>query len=89
MMVELKPTVTKSIGDIIKEIPTNRPASVLRSRSFWKSCQAGKGANDTLSKAGFEIEFESDAEGKVDTITLQLNATWKAIMQQVLDRRVE
>ncbi len=87
MMEHLTPHVTKSVEDIIKETATEKPASVLGTQRFWKACQAGEGTNDTLAKAGFEIEFESNTEGKVDTVTLQLNDTWKAIMQRVLDRR--
>ena len=89
MMAELTPYVTKSVEEIIKETATEKSASVLGTQKFWKACQAGKGTNDTLSKAGFEIEFESNAEGKVATVTLHLNDTWKAIMQRVLDRRAD
>ena len=89
MMADLTLQVTKSVVEIIKETATEISSSVLETQKFWKACQAGKGTNDTLSKAGFEIEFGPNAEGKVDTITLQLNDTWKAIMQQVLDRRVD
>lgn len=88
MMSELTPDVTKSVQDIITETETDKSESVLATPKFWKACQAGTGPNDTLSKAGFEIEFEANADGKVDTVTLQLNDTWKAIMQRVLDRRV-
>jgi hypothetical protein len=87
MMADLTPHVTKSIDEIIQETETQKSASVLGTERFWKACQVGEGANDMLSKAGFEIEFAANAEGRVDTVTLQLNATWKAIMQRVLDRR--
>ena len=43
----------------------------------------------TLKKAGFEIEFAPNDENQIDTVTLRLNETWKAIMQRVLDRRVD
>jgi len=88
MMSELTPNVTKSVQDIINETGTDKSESVLGTTKFWQACQAATGTNDTLSKAGFEIEFEANAEGKVDTVTLRLNETWKAIMQRVLDRRV-
>ena len=87
MMAHLTPHVTKSVEEILRETATDKSASVLGTPKFWKACQAGKGTNDTLSKAGFEIEFESNADGKVDTVKLQLNDTWKAIMQRVLDRQ--
>ncbi len=89
MMAQLIPHVTKSVQEIVEETATEKPASVLGTQRFWKACQAGTGTNDTLSKAGFEIEFEANAEGKVETVTLQLNDTWKAIMKRVLDRRVD
>ncbi len=89
MMADLTPQVTKSVEEIIKETATKESASVLGTQRYWEACQAGKESNDVLSKAGFEIEFELNAEGKVDTVTLQLNGTWKAIMQRVLDRRAD
>jgi len=89
MMSELTPHVTKSVEDIINETSTEKSPSVLGTPKFWKACQAGKGTNDTLSKAGFEIEFESNDEGKVEAVTLQLNDTWRSIMQGVLDRRAD
>lgn len=89
MMGELTPLVTKSVDKITEETGTDKSPSVLHSRRFWNSCQAGKGTNDTLVKAGFEIEFEPNEENEIDTVTLRLNHTWKAIMQRVLDRRVD
>ena len=89
MMADLTPHVKKSVEEIIEETATEKSASVVGTQKFWKAFQTGTGTNDTLLKAGFEIEFESNAEGKVATVTLQLNDTWKAIMQRVLDRRAE
>ena len=87
LMAQMTPQVTKSIEEIIKETATEKSASVLGTQRFWKACQAG--TNNTLSTAGFEIEFESNEEGKVETVTLQLNKTWKAIMKRVLDRSTD
>ncbi len=89
MMSGLTPQVTKSVDTITEEIGTDKSPSVLHSSRFWSSCQAAQGANDTLVKAGFEIEFEPNDESEVDEVTLRLNGTWKAIMQGVLDRRVK
>ena len=47
------------------------------------------GIDGELVKAGFEIEFEPNEEREVDTVTLRLNDTWKAIMQRVMDRRTK
>jgi hypothetical protein len=87
MMVNLTPNVTKTIEEIIREAAMEKSASALATQKFWKACQAGEGTNETLSKAGFRIEFAPNADGKVEAVTLQLNDTWKAIMQRVLDRR--
>jgi hypothetical protein len=87
MMSGLTPQVTKSVDRITEETGTNKPQSVLRSRRFWNACQAGDGLNDTLVKAGFEIDFEPNDKSEIDTVTFRLNDTWKAIMQRVLDRR--
>jgi hypothetical protein len=89
MMAELTPWVTRSVDRIAEETGTDKSPSVLRSRQFWNACQSGKGPNDTLVKAGFEIAFEPNEESEINTVTLRLNDTWKAIMQRVLDRRVE
>ncbi len=89
MMSGLTPQVTKSVDSITKETGTVKSPSVLCSRRFWSSCQAAQGSNDALVKAGFEIEFEPNEEREVDTVTLRLNDTWKAIMQRVIDRRTK
>jgi hypothetical protein len=89
MMSALTPQVTKSVDTITEEIGTDKSPSVLHSSRFWSSCQTAQGTNDTLVKAGFEIEFEPNDESEVDLVTLRLNGTWKAIMQGVLDRRVK
>jgi hypothetical protein len=89
MMMNLTPHVTKSVREIMEETETEKPESVMVTRRFWTTCQAATGANDTLSKAGLDIEFEPDGAGKVDRVTLLLNDTWKGIMQRVLDRRVD
>ncbi len=82
MMAQLIAHVAKSV----QETAAERPASVGTQR-FWRTRQAGTRANDTLSKAG--IDIEGNAEGKDATVTLQLNDSWKAIMKQVLDRRAD
>ncbi len=87
MMSELTPDTTIAIADIAEETATNKPLSVLQSRRFWQSCQAGQAANDTLAKAGFDIDFEPNDDGEVDAVTLRLNKNWMAIMQRVLDRQ--
>ena len=87
MMAELTPRVTKSVEEIITETATEKSEAVLATQRFWRACQAGKGTNDTLAKAGFEIEYEPNDDGKVEAVTLQLNDTWSAILKQVLDRQ--
>lgn len=87
MMTQLRPEITKSVEAIIEESHTELSVSLLATPRFWKSCQAGKGPNDVLVRAGFEISFSEDDNGSVELVKLQLNATWKGIMQQVLDRK--
>ena len=87
MMVELKPSVTKSIDDIAEESGTTKSPKTLKSLAYWRSCQAGAAANDSLKAAGFELEFaEKDKGSGVSEVTLKLNSTWMNIMQKVLDR---
>ena len=87
MMTALTPQVTKSVDDIAAESGTTKSKKALKSRTFWRSCQAGATANDSLTVAGFEIEFEEDEDSCVNEVTLKLNSTWLSIMQKVLDRQ--
>ena len=89
MMSALTPQVTKAVDTITEETGTDKSPSVLHSPRFWSACQAAQGTNDTLVKAGFEIEFEPNEEREVDLVTLRLNGTWQAIMQRVVDRKVK
>ena len=89
MMSELTPQVTKTVESITVETGTEKSPTVLRSQRFWNAIQAGKGPNDTLVKAGFEIEFEANDAREIEMVTLRLNETWKSILQGVLDRRVD
>lgn len=88
MMSELTPQVTKSVDTLSEEVGTDMSPSLLHSRRFWNACQLGKKPHETLVKAGFEVEFESNDQKEINTVTLRLNDTWKSIMQRVLDRRV-
>ena len=65
----------------------HEPQNTLRSERFWRACQAGASPNDTLARAGFEIEFQPDKERSVQEVTLRLNETWLTILQGVLDRK--
>lgn len=87
MMSSLMSQVTKSVEDINKETETEKSLSVLQSRRFWNACRDAQGANDTISKAGFEINYEPNASGKVEAVTFRLNGTWQAILQRVVDRQ--
>lgn len=87
MMVGLTPETTKTVEAIAEETGTTRAMKSLHSSTFWRSCQSGARANDSLTAAGFEIEFEPDEDKKVNEVTLKLNATWLTILQKNLDRR--
>jgi len=86
MMTGLQPQVTKSLASIISETATSKAESTLRSRRFWKACQEGKSPNDTLSVAGFEIDYELDDDNNVSNVTFQLNSTWMSILTPVIER---
>jgi hypothetical protein len=87
MMTSLTPEVTKTVASIAVETGTTKAESTLTGSRFWQACQDGKSPNETLSLAGFEIEFAPDEKRKVHEVTLRLNKTWKDIMQGVLDRQ--
>ncbi len=87
MMTSLTAEVTKSVEAITSETATTKAESTLRSVRFWRACQLGKGPNDFLVTAGFEIEFQQDEERNVREVTLRLNETWMTILQRVLARK--
>ena len=87
MMRALEPRVTKSVSQILEETGTDKTDSVMRSKRFWTSCQAGKSPNGVIKSAGFEIDFDPNGDGEVDSVTLRLNDRWKGIMQRVIDRQ--
>ena len=87
MMTNLVPTSTKSVAAIIEESRTETSETILATPRFWKALQAGNGSNDVIAKAGFTIEFEPNADGKIKSVEFQLNETWNSILQQVLDRK--
>ena len=88
MMGSQTADVTKSVDAIIAATATTKREKEVRSERFWLACQAGTSPNEFLAKAGFEIEFESDDDRRVEKVTLRLNSTWKAILQGALDRKV-
>ena len=75
--------VTKSVATISAETATTKAEKTVRSERFWRLCQTGKSPNETLTKAGFEIEFETTDERCVEEVTLRLNQTWRSILQRV------
>lgn len=87
MMQSLTPEVSKSVAEITDETATTRATSTLHSTRYWKACQTGKSPNDVLSTAGFELDYHTDENQKVESVTLRLNETWMSIMQRVLDRK--
>mgnify|MGYP001182270998 CR=1 FL=1 len=87
MMTSLTSEVTKSVASIADETGTTKAESTLRGSRFWQACQNGKSPNETLSLAGFEIDFALDEKHKVHEITFRLNKTWQDILQGVLDRK--
>jgi hypothetical protein len=79
--------VTKSVAEISQETGTEKAPATLQSRRFWNACMAGEGSHSTLTRAGFELSYTPNDAGKVELVTLRLNASWKAILQRVLDRK--
>ena len=86
-MTSLTAEVTKSVASITAETATNKSENTLKSARFWRACQTGTSPNDFLAKAGFEIDFQQDNQRHVNEVTLRLNETWMAILNQVLDRK--
>lgn len=80
MMTTKTPELSKSTLQIHQETGTHEPLTNLQSRGFWNSCQRGITDWDALTKAGFELEFEPNIEGKVESVTFRLNETWLAIL---------
>ncbi len=87
MMGSRTTDVTKSVDDIVAATATTKGVKTVRSERFWLAHQAGESPNEVLAKAGFEIEFETDDDRRVEKVTLRLNQTWRNILQGVLDRQ--
>ena len=87
MMRSLTTDVTKSVDAIIAATETTKDEKTVRSERFWRACQAGTSPNETLAKAGFEIEFEAADNRLVEKVTLRLNPTWRNILQGAKKRR--
>ena len=86
MMIALTPQVTKSVDAIAAETGTTKSKKTLKKVAFWRSCQTGAIANDSLIAAGFEIEFQENEDRCVSEVTFKLNSTWLSIMQKVINR---
>jgi hypothetical protein len=81
MMTNKVPELSKSAIEIHPEDGTHESLASMQSRGFWNSCQRGGTDWDALVKAGFELDFEPDENGKVQSVTFRLNDTWLGIMQ--------
>jgi hypothetical protein len=75
------------VDTIISETATSKAEKTVRSARFWQACKVGNSPNESLSKAGFDIEFQQAETRDVREVTLRLNETWTSIMQRVLDRK--
>jgi hypothetical protein len=87
MMAAKVSEVTKTVAEISQETGTDKSASTLQSAKFWNACILGEGSCEMLTKAGFELSYTPNGEGKVEAVTFRLNASWQAILQRVLDRK--
>jgi hypothetical protein len=87
MMTSLTAEVTRSVDEIAAQTATTKAESTLRSERFWRACQTGKRPNDVLATAGFEIDFQQNADRHVLEVTLRLNETWMTILNRVCDRQ--
>ena len=81
MMTVKLPEIVKSTSDIHSETKTHELFKRVQSQRFWNSWQRGDTDWDALKKAGFELDFVPNADGKVEAVTFRLNETWLAIMQ--------
>ena len=88
MMTSKLPEIVKLTIDIHSETKTHDSLKRVQSQGFWNSCQRGDTDWDALKKAGFELDFVPNPDGKVEAVTFRLNETWLAIMQDTA-RRVE
>ena len=87
MMGSRTTDVTKSVDAIVTATTTTTAEKTVHSERFWLGFQAGTSPNEVLAKAGFEIEFETDDNRRVEEVTLRLNQTWRKILQGVIDRQ--
>jgi hypothetical protein len=87
MMAAKVGEITKTVADISLETGTDKTATTLQSARFWNACILGEGSYAILTRAGFELSYVPNPEGRVEAVTFRLNASWQAILQRVLDRK--
>lgn len=74
--------LTKSTVEIHAETGTDETLASIQSRGFWNACQRGDTDWDALTKAGFDLDFVSNTDGKVEFVTFRLKHHWRAVMQR-------
>jgi hypothetical protein len=81
MMRQRTPEVTLPIRQIYDEVGTDEPFENVTSYGFWNSCRRHIDAWNTLFKQGIEVDFEVNAEGKVNEVTFMLNESWQSLLE--------
>ena len=81
MMQQRTVEVTLPVEHIYEEVGFGGPFEDLRGYGYWNSCRRHVEYWDTLFKQGIEVDFETNAEGKVDEVTFKLNENWRSLME--------
>lgn len=81
MMRQKCVSVTLPVEQVYEEVGTDEPFANLQTYSFWNSCRNHVQYWDTLYKAGIEVDFDTNAQGKVDEVSFSLNETWRSLME--------
>lgn len=73
--------VTKTVEEVFDEVGTDEPFGNLQSHGFWNAVRNHIKDWDTLHEAGFEVDFERNAVGRVEQVTFQLDESWRSLLE--------
>jgi hypothetical protein len=81
MMRQKRAEITLPIDQVYEEVGFGGPLSDLHSYGYWNACRNHIKDWDTLYKQGIEVDFEVNAQGRVDEVTFRLTESWRSLME--------
>ena len=78
--------LTFPVETIQSDSGTDETLEVLQREGFWNAVRDLKKDWDTLPRKGILVDFEVNADGKIDEVTFRLNETRRDHLQRVIER---